>query len=69
MRKLVRRQRVLVQAPPPIPASLEHLIIPADSGYRIYEHQRGEFESFLLAESEPRNGTILIFEQPAIRIY
>jgi len=30
IRKLERRQRVRVQAPPPIPASLEHLIIPAD---------------------------------------
>lgn len=31
IRKLVRRQWVRVQAPPPMPASLEHLIIPADS--------------------------------------
>ena len=61
IRKLVRRQGVRVQAPPPAPASLEHLIIPADSEYRLYEHQRGQFEPFLLAESEPRNDAILIF--------
>jgi len=54
----------LSQVPPPIPASLKHLIIPADSEYRLYEHQRGQFETFLLAETEPGNDAILIFGQP-----
>jgi len=49
------------KAPPPIPASLEHLIIPADSEYHLYEHQRGQLEPFLRAESEPRNDAFLIF--------
>jgi len=50
MKKVVRRQRVRKQAPPPMAGRLQDLIIPPDSAYRLYKYQPGLFEPFLLAE-------------------
>ena len=59
MKKVVRRQRVRKQAPPPMPGRLQDLIIPPDSAYRLYEYQPGLFEPFLLAEHPGPDNVIL----------
>jgi len=64
MKKVVRRQRVRKQAPPPMPGKLQDLIIglPPDSAYRLYEYQPGLFEPFLLAE-HPGPDNVILFGQ------
>jgi len=59
MKKVVRRQRVRKQAPPPMPGRLQDLIIPPDSAYRLYEYQPGLFEPFRLAEHPGPDNVIL----------
>lgn len=59
LRKMVRRKRNLENVAPPAPDSVENLIIPEQ--YRVYKLQDGTEENFLLADSGPVPGRILVF--------
>uniref|UniRef100_A0A183CRJ9 MULE domain-containing protein n=1 Tax=Globodera pallida TaxID=36090 RepID=A0A183CRJ9_GLOPA len=48
-KKLVKRVRHEIDAPPPVPASIEQLVIQED--YRIYKRSAAAQEPFLLADS------------------
>lgn len=56
----MRRKRVRIHAPPPNPANLAQLVIPQQSVYREYEHQPGQTEPFLLAESPQGPNKIVV---------
>lgn len=47
MRKVVRRTRINIEAPPPTPNTLADLEIPANSSYRTYEHHPGQCKILL----------------------
>uniref|UniRef100_A0A914HKV1 MULE transposase domain-containing protein n=1 Tax=Globodera rostochiensis TaxID=31243 RepID=A0A914HKV1_GLORO len=71
-KKLVKRVRHEIDAPPPVPASIEQLVIPED--YRIYKRSAAVEEPFLLADSGIYNEAgregqerILIFGRQSFR--
>uniref|UniRef100_A0A914HNI5 MULE transposase domain-containing protein n=1 Tax=Globodera rostochiensis TaxID=31243 RepID=A0A914HNI5_GLORO len=71
-KKLVKRVRHEIDAPPPVPASIEQLVIPED--YRIYKRSATAQEPFLLADSGIYNEAgregqerILIFGRQSFR--
>jgi len=61
LKKVVRRRRNQVQAPLPMPATLQDLRIPQE--YQLYEYQPGLFEPFLLAALEGQMDNILLFSR------
>lgn len=62
LRKVVRRQRKHINAPPPAPASLTDLVLP--DRYQFIE-VNGHQERFLLKDSGPQEDRILIFGREA----
>lgn len=49
-----------------MPERLQHLIIPPDSAYRLYEYQPGQFEPFLLVEHPGPDNMILLVAEPEL---
>ena len=60
LRKVIRRKRIHVQAPPPNPVTLTQLVLPQNSIYREYEYQPGQMEPFLVADGPHGPTNILI---------
>jgi len=59
LKEVVRRRGNQVQAPPPMPATLQDLWIPQE--YQLYEYQPGLFEPLLLVAREGEADNILLF--------
>ena len=59
IKRSVRQKRNEICAAPPCPTDHEHLIIP--NRYKVYEPMGGREENFLLVDSGPGRGRIIIF--------
>ena len=64
LKQLVKRCRKLEGQAPPVPTTLEQLVIP--ERYQRYEVSEASSEKFLLADSGPQPGRILIFGRESI---